>query len=293
MFGVRVTLMPTHDIPRARRALAALSATVALAAVFTGATVAKESVTNKSEAAVAATTTAKLTVPKGWKLKFNKGFAGTKLNTKVWATCYWYVKPGKGCTNFSSKNGEKQWYLPSQDQVKDGELHLVSKREVTEGTNAKGKPEKYYCRSGMVTTAPSFNFEYGFVQFTVNVPYRNGLWSALWLAASNHKWPPELDILEHWNSQNNSGMYLHAANGTTQGGRLTLHSNLSKGWHTITLYWTKTRLTWYYDGRVMFTTTKNIPHQKMYIIMNVADVSSAVGWCNGAMLVKTVKVWQP
>lgn len=296
--------MPIADIPRvdsepirpkrarARRALAALSATVALAAVFTTGAVTQESVSNKSQAAVT-TTTAKLTVPKGWKLTFNQTFSGTKLNTKVWATCYWWVKPGKGCTNFADVNAEKEWYLPAQDKVSDRELHLVAKREVTEGTNAKGKPEKYSCRSGMVTSNPGFNFEYGFVQFTVNIPYGKGLWPALWLAASNHKYPPEIDVLEHWAAQTNAGVYLHPVTGARQGGRVTLHTNLSKGWHTITLYWTKTRLTWYYDGRQMFTTKTHIPQQKMYLIMNLADTSTAAGNCNGTMLVKSVKVWQP
>lgn len=288
--------MPNQDgklkSARARRALAAFSATVALALVFTVGAVTKESITNRSEAAVAATT-ASPTVPKGWKLTFKPSFPGSKLNTKVWATCYWWIKPGKGCTNFAHVNSEKEWYQPSQDQVSGGLLHLVSKREATEGTNAKGKPAKYYCRSGMVTTAPSFNFEYGIVQITARVPYGKGLWPALWLAASNHQWPPEVDILEHWGAEDNVGIYLHPATGARQGGRVALHSNLSKGWHTITLDWTKTRLTWYYDGRKMFTTTKSVPQRKMYLVMNVASTSAAVGNCNGTMLIKAVKVWQP
>ena len=76
-------------------------------------------------------------------------------------------------------------------------------------------------------------------------------------------------------------------------GGSTLPSNFSKGWHTVTLDWTKTRITWYFDGHQVFTTTKDIPQQKMFLIMNVADTSTAAGACNGTMLVKTVKVWQP
>lgn len=261
--------------------------------VFSVATVTKESVTDRSEAAVAATTSATLTVPKGWQRTFDQSFPGSKLNTKVWATCYWWIPAGQGCTNFADVNAETEWYQPSQDQVSGGVLHIVSRREVTKGTNAEGKPTTYYCRSGMVTTAPSFNFEYGFVQYTVQVPYGQGLWPALWLAASNHKWPPEIDVLEHWDAQDNAGIYLHPTDGIRQGKRFELRSNLSKGWHTITLEWTKNRLTWYYDGREMFTTTKDVPQQKMYLIMNVADTSTAAGTCSGSMLIKAVKVWQP
>jgi beta-glucanase (GH16 family) len=273
--------------------LAAFSATVALAAALTAGTVVKESVSSKSDAAVATAATSKLTVPKGWALTFNQGFSGTKVNTKVWSTCYWWVAPGRGCTNAGNGSQEKEWYQPSQDQVSGGELRLVAKREVTKGTNANGKPEEFYCRSGMVTTGTSFNFEYGFIQMIVQVPYGNGLWPALWLSASNHKWPPEVDLLEHWDSQTNVGVYLHPADGVRQGGRVNLPSNFSKGWHSVTLDWTKTRMTWYLDGHQVFTTTKDIPQQKMFLVMNVADTSLAAGTCNGTMLVKTVKVWQP
>jgi beta-glucanase (GH16 family) len=281
-----------HKRGQAKRVLAAFSATVALAAVLTVAAVVKESVSSKSDAAVTSVATPKLTVPKGLELTFNQGFSGKKLNTNVWSTCYWWALPGAGCTNTGNSNEEKEWYQPSQDQVSDGELHLVAKRETTEGTGANGKQEKFYCRSGMVTTGKSFNFKYGFVQAVVRLPYGSGLWPALWLAASNHDWPPEIDMLEHWDSQTNAGVYLHTKAGR-QGGRVNLPGNFSKGWHTVTLDWTKTRITWYLDGHQVFTTTKDIPQQKMYLVMNVADSSTAAGACNGTMLVKTVKVWQP
>lgn len=283
---------------RAKRVLAVFTATVALAAAFTAAVVVKESVSSKSDAAVALVAAPKVaapavTAPKGWSVTFNQGFSGKKLNTKVWATCYYWAAPGSGCTNTGNSNEEKEWYLPSQDQVSGGELHLVAKRQATQGTNGNGKPEEFSCRSGMVTSNPSLNFEYGMVQLVVRLPYGNGLWPALWLAASNHRWPPEIDLLEHWASQSNVGVYLHPTDGIRQGGRVNLPSNFSKGWHSVTLSWTKNRLTWYLDGHQVFTTTKDIPQQKMYLVMNVADTSTAAGTCSGSMLVKSVKVWQP
>jgi beta-glucanase (GH16 family) len=231
--------------------------------------------------------------PGTWKLAFDSDFSGPTLDAGVWSTCYWFATSDAGCTNNGNSSEEKEWYQPSQDQVSGGELHLVAKPESTEGTNGNGKPEKYYCRSGMVTTNTSFNFEYGFVQFVVRVPYGSGLWPALWLSASNHKWPPEIDLLEHWASQTNAGVYLHPTKGARQGGRVNLPSNFSEGWHSVSLYWTKTRITWYFDGHQVFTATKDLPQQKMFLVMNVADTSTAPGTCNGTMLVKSVQVWQP
>jgi beta-glucanase (GH16 family) len=231
--------------------------------------------------------------PSTWKLAFDSDFSGSALDTNVWSTCYWFASPGAGCTNNGNSNQEKEWYQPSQVQVSGGTLNLVAQHEPTEGSSAQGKPEEYSCRSGMVTTQPGFNFEYGYVQMVARLPYSNGLWPAFWLAASNKKWPPEIDIFEHWNSQANTGAYLHPLSGTRQGGRVQAVANLSKGWHTFTLSWTKNKLIWYIDNYQVFSTTTSIPRQDMYIIANVADTSTAATSCSGTMQVKSIKVWQP
>jgi beta-glucanase (GH16 family) len=145
----------------------------------------------------------------------------------------------------------------------------------------------------MVTTMPSVNFKYGFVQMVARVPYGNGLWPAFWLAASDKKWPPEVDVFEHWASEADVGVYLHPTDGIRQGGRATADGNLSKGWHTFTLLWTKTSLKWYIDGHQVLSTKTAIPQQDMYIVANVADTSTAANSCSGTMLIKSVKVWQP
>lgn len=233
------------------------------------------------------------TVPAGWNLTFSSGFSGTALDTNVWATCFYWATPN-GCTNFGNNGDDEEWYLPSQVQVSGGALQLVAQHESTHGTTASGTPKTYSCRSGMVTSAPGFNFEYGLVQIVAQLPYNTGLWPALWLAASNHAWPPEIDILEHWNFDQEAKIYLHPIGGARQGGPVTTPANLSQGWHTFTLSWTSTRLTWYIDGLQVFTTTTNIPQQAMYLVMNLADYqNTGAGSCTGTMLVKSVKVWQP
>lgn len=230
--------------------------------------------------------------PSTWKLAFNSSFAGPTLDTNVWATCYKFTSPGDGCTNHGNST-ENEWYLPSQDQVSGGMLQLIAQHEPTAGMSADNTPEEYSCRSGMITTAPSFNFEYGYVQMVARLPYGAGLWPAFWLAASDNAWPPEVDVFEHWASQASAGVYLHSSNGTRQGGRADGLSNLSQGWHTFTLSWTKDKLTWYIDNNQVFSTTTGIPQQDMYIIANLANTSTAATSCSGSMQIKSIKVWQP
>ncbi len=231
--------------------------------------------------------------PKSWQLKFDPSFAGQSIDTSVFGTCYPWSTAAVGCTNYgNTSDEEKEWYLASQDQVSGGTLHLVAQRESTPGISQKGAPEKYECRSGMITTYPGFNFEYGYVQVVAKIPFANGLWSAIWLAATNEKWPPEVDLLEHWHSDAQGKVYLHPLSGIRQGGPVST-PDLSQGEHTFALKWTPTQLTWYYDGNQVFSTTTGVPHQSMYLIANLADDTLTPGNCSGVMSIKSIKVWQP
>ena len=229
--------------------------------------------------------------PKSWALKFDASFQGNRLDTGTWGTCYPWA--ADGCTNFGNVDDpEQEWYVLAQDQVSGGALHLVAQREPTRGRNQQGEPKEYSCRSGIVTTYPSFRFTYGFIQVTAKIPFGKGLWPAFWLAAANEQWPPEIDIFEHWHSETYGSVYLHPLTGTRLGGHVPMPA-LSAGWHTFSLYWTKSRVVWYYDGSQVFATSTGVPQQAMYLIANLAVDDAGPGGCTGSLLVKSVKVWQP
>ena len=227
------------------------------------------------------------------RLVFNATFPGTKLNTKIWDTCYpWAPEPSKGCTNFN--NREYQWYIRSQVRVYGGALHLVARPLRTTGLSKTGGKKIYSCRSGMVTTHPGFNFEYGKITVVAQMPKGNGLWSALWIAASNFQWPPEADLLEHWGAPMSlTGTFFHAVGAALKNHPKT--ANLTVGWHSYTLIWSSSRMTWYIDGHKVWAVGGHTPHQSMYFTANVADylpVTAHSGNCNGTMLIRSVRVWK-
>ena len=295
--GKRLT--PPSGPRSSKRALAiTASAVLAVALIVGGGIVAKQHLTHatpppRAVVMLQAAPAKPFSPPRSWTLKFDPTFSGDQLDTQVWATCYPWWGAGSGCTNFGNPSDpELEWYEAPQDEVSGGSLHLVAQREPTPGISKKNTPEEYACRSGMVTTYPSFRFEYGYVQITAKVPFDKGLWPAFWLAAANEKSPPEIDILEHWASQPNGKVYLHPLSGARQGGVVSM-PNLSAGWHTFGLYWTKTKLVWTYDGQQVFTTSTGIPQQDMYLIANLADDNADPGGCSGSLDIKSVKVWQP
>jgi beta-glucanase (GH16 family) len=226
--------------------------------------------------------------PKG-KPEFSASFYGTRLNTKVWETCYPWDSQS-GCSNFGNK--EYQWFMPGQDRVSKGILSLSAWRVATKGKNAAGKPEEYGCRSGMITTYKSFHFTYGFVQIVAKVPHSTGLWPALWFAAADLKFPPEFDMIEDWaGTKTETATFFHPVGAAQDRGLIP--ESLTKTWQTYSLSWTKSRLTFYVGKKVILTVTKRVPHQAMYFLADVAEyMKPAKGDCSGEMQIRSVKVWK-
>jgi hypothetical protein len=230
--------------------------------------------------------------PPNWKLAFSTDFPGTALDTSTWAQCYPWSPMPPGCSNFGNAD-EREWYLPSQVHVDNGTLALVAQRTPTQGSDENGNPKTYTCRSGMVTTYPSVHLKYGFVQVTARLPFGKGLWPAIWLIPADQSWPPEIDIVEHWDTQPTASATLHYGKQNSQERGTVNFPDADKGWHTYTLYWTQSRITIYYDNQLALTTTAHIPQQSMYLLLDLADENDTPGSCSGTMYVKSVNIWKP
>jgi beta-glucanase (GH16 family) len=222
---------------------------------------------------------------------FDATFHVRHLNTKIWDTCYpWTGKPE--CTNFGNHE-ETEWYQPSQVRVSGGVVHLVAQRKRTVGTDSTGATKVYGCRSGMITSYPGFKFEYGFVQVVANLPHAKGLWPALWLAAASKEFParPEIDMVESWGVNRKTGSFYHSVNGPTV--RAKYSPSLTRGWHTYSVSWTSSKLKFYVDSRLVLTVAKNVPHQRMYFLADLAEYTPAKrGYCTGQLEIRSVKIWK-
>ncbi len=208
----------------------------------------------------------------GMSLAFTAGFTGSSLASSVWDTCFASFVAATGCTNYGNTQ-ETEWYLPTQDQVSGGALHLVATETPTQGTDVNEAPKTYPYASGLVTTFSSFNFTYGYVQVVARIPGGTGTWPALWLLPENGSWPPEIDIMENYGTSTLMEATLHwgAAAGQEAYRDVTSSSDLTSGWHTYGLLWEPGSLTWYLDGQVVYTFTgSEVPSQPMYFLANLA-----------------------
>ena len=205
-----------------------------------------------------------------WAIDFQDRFSGARVVPSRWTTCFWWAKDG--CTILT--NDEDEWYDPAQASVSDGSLHLT----------ARAQPSRHLGRtfthtSGMVSSGRSGNaptdaaryaFTYGYVEVRFRTPAGGGLWPAIWLLPVTNRSLPEIDLLEQYGSDTRrASMTLHSSHGRN---RTTVTTrDLSSGWHTVGLEWTKGRLRWYLDGTQRFEVVGDrVPAEPMYLVMNLA-----------------------
>ena len=287
----RKWVVPRGNHSRVRGALIAGAALLVVVAIVLIAADTGTSAAPDTGTSAAPGTSAVTAPPPNYKLAFSTDFPGTRLDTATWAQCYPWSPSPPGCSNFGNAD-EREWYLPSQVHVENGALALVAQRTPTQGSDVNGHPKTYTCRSGMVTTYPSVHFKYGFVQVVARLPFGKGLWPAIWLVPSDGSWPPEIDIVEHWDTQLTASATLHHGKNNAQQRGTIDFPEADQGWHTYTLSWTPSRISIYYDNKLALTTTKAIPTKSMYLLLDLADENNAPGSCSGTMYVKSVNIWQ-
>ena len=225
-----------------------------------------------------------------WVLTFFDDFDGEKLGYDRWTP-----KDPWG----EERNNELQGYLIKAFHLKDG---ILSVRCENEPSFYDGKKRDY--RSGLMTTERKFSQQYGRFEIRCRVPEGKGLWPAFWLLPEPKAWPPEIDVLEILGDEPDRVYFSHHwKNPATPEGKPQAQTgefegiDFSKEFHTFTLIWEEDELRWYVDGKLRHQSREHVPHEPMFMLVNLA-----VGGWAGAPNVSTrfpadfeidyVKVWE-
>jgi beta-glucanase (GH16 family) len=191
----------------------------------------------------------------GWNLVWNDEFHSEtsliKWNPQNWP---------------SEKNGEWQYYLPENIDVRDDLLVISSRKEPYKGRSYT---------SGAVTTENKFEFTYGKIEIRAKLPKGKGIFPAFWLVNSDEDWLPEIDIMEnigqnpkdlyfvvHWKDENGKQRRDYS--------QLTSETDFSEGFHVYGLIWEPGKIVWTVDGKPVFKTEKYSPDTPLYLYLNTA-----------------------
>ena len=147
-------------------------------------------------------------VPAGYKLFFEDNFEGDKLDRSIWS-----YEIGNGNNGWG--NSEIEYYREENAVVRDGQLHIIAKKESYGG---------FDYTSARIKTANKVKFKYGIVEARMSLPNKKAMWPAFWMMPNDSTygvWPHsgEIDIME--------------ANGASEyGTSCAIHYSMPGGTHT-------------------------------------------------------------
>ena len=150
----------------------------------------------------------KNSVPDGYTLFFEDEFEGTELNKDIWS-----YEVGNGNNGWG--NSEIEYYKPDNAVVKDGQLHIVAKKE---------QVGDFEYTSARIKTVNKVKFTYGIVEAKISLPAKKAMWPAFWMMPNDSiygGWPHsgEIDIME-------------ANGGYEYGTSCAIHYSMPGGGHT-------------------------------------------------------------
>lgn len=211
-------------------------------------------------------------------------------------------------------NGEMQHYtnLITNTYQNNGALNLVA---IKEPFTDQGVTKQY--TSARLNS--KFAFKYGRVEVRAKLPTGVGTWPAIWTLGKNiiepggyysstygtKNWPAcgEIDIMEHWGSnQNYISSAIHTPSsygGTVNTFGITIPT-ASSDFHIYTLVWTAEKMEFFVDGVNHYTYNPSVKNSstwpfdsEQYLLLNLAIESKIdPNFTMGAMEVDYVRVYQ-
>lgn len=229
----------------------------------------------------------------GYQLVWHDEFDGKTLNTKDWNV----EAHEPGWVNNELQSYVDEAHLSEAITVSNGILKIQPKA-IEKNKSKKGKSvNDYNFTSGRINTQGKHDFTYGRFEARIRVPSGKGYLPAFWLMASDEgfygQWPKcgEIDITEVMGQATNKSYHtIHygynsgSGHKENQGTEVLTKDNFSNSYHIFSLDWEPGKLTWYVDGKEVFTTsdwytgvdeegqiTYPAPFdQNFYVILNLA-----------------------
>jgi beta-glucanase (GH16 family) len=176
------------------------------------------------------------TMPKYSKTALFDNFRGSSINRNEWAIVY----------GGRSSNGAFS-YSSSDISTGAGDLTITT-RKIGGGWTTGG-----------FSQGP-LGGKYGLFQVDAKADPGKGVGPNVLLWPDNNSWPPEVDLLEAPNGKGDAFMTLHWAGpgGSNQFTTIDTHVNVN-AYHDYAVDWEPQQLTFYVDGRSVWTTTQHIP----------------------------------
>lgn len=222
-----------------------------------------------------------------WNLVFSDEFNGKSVNWRKWTDrSSSQSDNGRG----NKKNKQLEWNRGANCSVSKGVLTQTAKRTKIKSPSGI----KYKWTSCLLTTTPSFSFQYGYIEIRSKLPAKNGFWPSFWTwqTPSNNRWT-ETDVYEFF-SDNPKALYVAQQSGRAAGCTVKKHKfNPSKGYHVYGADIKPNGTVFYIDGKEVCSTLSTSTGPTNIIISNfVYSKKPPKGKAKGKHQIDYVRAWQ-
>jgi beta-glucanase (GH16 family) len=223
----------------------------------------------------------------GWQMAFSDEFDGASLDRDRW-TDQSGAEADEGRGNKANK--QLEWNQAANCAVGGGELTMTARREAI--TSSSG--ERYDWTSCLISSTPSYGFQYGYIEERAVLPKQRGFWPAFWTWQAPHENRYiETDVYEFY-SQDRRRLDLTQHSGERGNCMPVLSFDPGDDWHTYGAAIEPTGTTWYIDG-VEVCRTPATSDGVTNIVSNLAVFATAPPTGDTTQAVKRVdyiRAWQ-
>ncbi len=223
----------------------------------------------------------------GWEMAFSDEFDGDSLDMSMWSD-HSSAQGGGGHGN--TGNQQLEWNQAANCRVAGGELVMTARRQ---RFTAPGGA-RYDWTSCLLTTAPSYAFQYGFIEERAILPAARGFWPAFWTwQAPDVDRHVETDVYEFF-SDNHSRLYLTQHSGGRGRCEWKPSFDPTADWHTYAAAIEPSGTTWYVDGAEVCR-TRSTSDAPTNIITNLAvysEIPPAASTSSAVKRVDYVRAWR-
>ena len=203
------------------------------------------------------------------KLVWADEFDGTELNLTDWS-----IIEGDGCPQLCGwGNDELQIYTDKNHSLENGMLYIKAVKEGGHYTSTR------------INTKGKKTFQYGRFEVRAKLAIGKGVWPAFWLLGTNIDqvgWPlaGEIDVIEYVGRSPQeifTSLHTKAGHGDYASTKTTRIEDIEEGFHTYAADWTKDQITFYVDGKKVYSFAPEDKSQEVwpfnqpfYLLLNLA-----------------------
>lgn len=187
-----------------------------------------------------------------WKIVWNDEFNGSDLNSAYWNILSTPSIDGNRIQDYNLENVE----------VSDGKLIIRTDEETSQGMPYT---------SGAVTTKGKALMKYGKIEVRAKLPAGTGILPAIWLWNDAGNPFPEIDIVETLGGEPGklwSNIHYEVNGIYGRDYNLAILQDLTLDYHTYGIEWYTDKITFFFDGTPIFTSTEYMPDEDMYLFIN-------------------------